>query len=1293
MADKGFDGRKRSKSSLALSLLHRDKSKGQMEEEVPNVPVLPKSEAGSSSISLTSQPTNASSTVPLVSAAQSQPIGNMYLARHRSRMSTTVDSSNNLSTSMSSRQDPGPSIGSEKGSSIEQSVRMFRLFETLRKGDTAAINKAIRETSNGSPPLEDEPRPSTGSVGSSFGRAGALEGTSLLHLAVQCAEASVVDYILSIAASKPNAGININARDRDGNTPLHLAAQLGRAPIVRSLLDQKDINDSITNSQGRTPLELARTPEIFQQLQLARSLFLDSKVGEIQSLVANHDYENLEKLLEESRVQTIFDINGAELATDPNTTQSGGTLLHEAARKRDTKLIQLLLLHGADPFRRDRKGKLPQDVTKDDRTRAVLKKSPAAAAAQRGIQEKAILGSTSQAPSGAGPAAEGSMAGKEGREMKGYLKKWTNYTSGYKLRWFVLEDGVLSYYKHQDDAGSACRGAINMKIAKLYMDPQDKQRFEIQGKSSVKYHLKANHVVEAKRWFWALNNAIQWAKDEAREEEKRQTRDFEMLQQAKEEQAEKTGQKEGDETSIGSSRPNRSGLIPGTAVGAPTTSGAWRSSQGFNTAPGSTAGDNDIPDEFYEPSMTATDPGRAFSQMGTATIEGDLDDDDEEYGDDASSREVQPGSKDAFNITAQSAKLQLDLLAQISGALQGERTKNPNMALSHPSVFQALISYEGAVRSLKGLVGDLLKIARDRDAYWQYRLDREQDVRRMWEDSMAKVAREQEELEERIGESEDKRKRTKKALKEALGNAAGSAIGSPQGPKPVQKDPEAVSQALKRVQIDDHGKALLRKPSADAGPMNRRKSIIAELTALSDDSDADEDDEEFFDAVDAGEVEVVDHMPDEPVQELSLWEKKDSEIMPSFRGYEDPVRTRLKMDADDRPKISLWGILKSMIGKDMTKMTLPVSFNEPTSLLQRVAEDMEYTDLLDTAATRTDSSERMLYVAAFAASEYASTTGRVAKPFNPLLGETYEYARPDKGYRFFIEQVSHHPPIGAAWAESAKWDYFGESAVRSKFYGKSFDINPLGTWFLRLRPTTGGEELYTWKKVTSSVVGIITGNPTVDNYGIMEVKNWTTGEVCTLDFKARGWKASSAYRVEGKVMDADGKPRWSVGGRWNDKIYARLTPGYEGTVTPPNASSIRSGEAGSYQAFLVWECHSRPTGIPFNLTPFVLTLNALPDNLRPYLARTDTRLRPDQRAMEDGEYDLAATEKNRVEEKQRATRREREARGEEFVPQWFRKARCEITGEEYWAFTGDYWRMRDEVGRGEGEWRGVEDIF
>jgi hypothetical protein len=361
-----------------------------------------------------------------------------------------------------------------------------------------------------------------------------------------------------------------------------------------------------------------------------------------------------------------------------------------------------------------------------------------------------------------------------------------------------------------------------------------------------------------------------------------------------------------------------------------------------------------------------------------------------------------------------------------------------------------------------------------------------------------------------------------------------------------------------------------------------------------------------------------------------------------------------------------------------------------------VAEDLEYADLLDIAADRSDSLERMVYVAAYAASEYASTIGRVAKPFNPLLGETFEYVRPDKGYRFFVEQVSHHPPIGAAWAESAKWQYYvgslhpdyifladpvqGESALKSKFYGKSFDINLLGTWFLHLRPVTGGEELYTWKKVTSSVIGIITGNPTVDNYGLMEIKNWKTGEVCYLDFKPRGWKASSAYQVTGRVVDDEGSTKWSIGGRWNDKIYARHTPGFEALVSGQDPESAKT--------FLVWQSNTRPAEVPFNLTPFVITLNALPEDLKKFLPPTDTRLRPDQRAMEDGEYDFAATEKHRVEEKQRGKRREREINGEEYQPKWFTRERHPVTGEGYWAHNGKYWESRETQ-----DWSASEDIF
>ncbi|KAI9889963.1 MAG: hypothetical protein M1814_004581 [Vezdaea aestivalis] len=1243
MTDQGVEGHKRSKSSRALAYLHRDKAKDPTEHK--DTLSVDGSEAGSSSLSLP-QHTVAKSNLSTV----------------------TVPSSNK------SRDGP---------ISIEQSVRIFRLFEILRGGDTVAVQKGIDDTYPKSAPGENN------------SPAAPLEGTTLLHLAIQCAEISIVEYVISTITGPSKYTFDLNARDRDGNTSLHIASMLGRTPVVRLLLAQPTVNDSISNYQGRTPLDLARTPEIFEQLQLSKSLYLDATIKEIHSLLAAGNYKALETLLIESRVQSVLDMNGGELVTDSTTSQSGGTLLHEAARKRDNRLIEILLLHGADPFRRDRKGKLPQEVTKDDKTKAMLKKSPAAAVAQRGIQEKAVLGSSQgQAAASVAPgsATDNALAGKEGREMKGYLKKWTNYTGGYKLRWFVLEDGVLSYYKNQDDAGSACRGAINMKIAKLWMDPQDKQRFEILGKSSVKYHLKANHDVEAKRWYWALNNAIQWTKDEAREEVRRKALENDGPRKSRPDQSDAAGREKstaeasGDTASIHSNRrESRSGrnLAPGSSA---VSMGA-RSARNGNSVAGSLIGDDESTAAF-EPSerYAGADLSRLTSNVGTATVEGDLDD-DEEFGDDTSSREAKPASKDAFNITAHSAKLQLDLLAQVSAALQVEKAKNPSMPISHPTATQAMISYDSAVRSLKGLVGDLLKISKDRDAYWQYRLEKEGDVRRLWEDNMARLAREHERLEGRIEESEYKRKRTKRALKEALEKPGADNRPLSQG----LADTKSSQTVGFKEPVKDSPSSPKSKEPVPGGL--RRKSTIAEMTNLSD-SDED-DDEEFFDAVDAGEIEVVDEMPlsakSPPIAAANVHkfegdarEAKKAAIATAFRGYEDPIRKKLKMDADDRPKISLWGILKSMIGKDMTKMTLPVSFNEPTSLLQRVAEDMEYTDLLDIAADRIDSTERMLYVSAFAASEYASTTGRVAKPFNPLLGETYEYVRPDKGYRFFIEQVSHHPPIGAAYAESPKWDYYGESAVKSKFYGKSFDINPLGTWFLKLRPVSGGEELYTWKKVTSSVVGIITGYPTVDNYGPMEIKNWTTGELCQIDFKARGWRGAGAFEVKGKVLDAEGGQRWSIGGRWNDKIYARLTPGFDAPVTGPTK--------GADPAFLVWEANARPKGIPFNLTPFVVTLNAVPDTLRPYLPPTDTRLRPDQRAMEDGEYDFAATEKNRVEEKQRATRRQRDETGEEFEPAWFSKGVCEITGEDYWVFNGKYWPAREQAAK-TGEWKGISDIF
>ena len=32
-------------------------------------------------------------------------------------------------------------------------------------------------------------------------------------------------------------------------------------------------------------------------------------------------------------------------------------------------------------------------------------------------------------------------------QYKGWLYKWTNYIKGYQKRWFVLQNGLLSYYR------------------------------------------------------------------------------------------------------------------------------------------------------------------------------------------------------------------------------------------------------------------------------------------------------------------------------------------------------------------------------------------------------------------------------------------------------------------------------------------------------------------------------------------------------------------------------------------------------------------------------------------------------------------------------------------------------------------------------------------------------------------------------------------------------------------------------------------------------------------------------
>ncbi|GAB1610837.1 oxysterol-binding protein 1-like isoform X4, partial [Argonauta hians] len=365
----------------------------------------------------------------------------------------------------------------------------------------------------------------------------------------------------------------------------------------------------------------------------------------------------------------------------------------------------------------------------------------------------------------------------------------------------------------------------------------------------------------------------------------------------------------------------------------------------------------------------------------------------------------------------------------------------------------------------------------------------------------------------------------------------------------------------------------------------------------------------------------------------------------------------------ERPNYSLnlWSIMKNCIGKELSKIPMPVNFNEPLSMLQRLTEDFEYSECLDQAARCAISAEQMAYVAAFTISSYSTTTNRTSKPFNPLLGETYECDRSaDYGWRALAEQVSHHPPMCAQYTEGRGWTLWQEFTMMSKFRGKYLQIIPMGISHLQFTKT--GDH-YTWRKVTTTVHNIIVGRLWVDNHGEMDIKNHSTGDTCHLKYSAYSYFSRDTPRkVTGVVTNSSGKAQWVLTGTWDEKMEGAEVLNVDESKGKPVF------ETGPHKC--VWKRRPPPAGSErmYYFTQLALELNEPEDNV----ARTDSRNRPDQRLMEDGQWDEANKVKVLLEDKQRIARRRREAeaeaslsQGREYVgyePIWFKKETDKISG-------------------------------
>ncbi|CAD7087770.1 unnamed protein product [Hermetia illucens] len=407
-------------------------------------------------------------------------------------------------------------------------------------------------------------------------------------------------------------------------------------------------------------------------------------------------------------------------------------------------------------------------------------------------------------------------------------------------------------------------------------------------------------------------------------------------------------------------------------------------------------------------------------------------------------------------------------------------------------------------------------------------------------------------------------------------------------------------------------------------------------------------------------------------ENTNIMDATDKSLIPTGnlnnKDISKPVRKR-RTRVPDKPNypLNLWSIMKNCIGKELSKIPMPVNFNEPLSMLQRLTEDYEYAELLDKAAEMKDPCEQLAYVAAFTISSYSTTANRTGKPFNPLLGETYDCDRMDDlGWRCIAEQVSHHPPMAAMHCEGRSWICWQEFTMTSKFRGKYLQVIPLG--LAKVDFTNSGNK-YMWRKVTTTIHNIIVGKLWVDHHGDMEIvgQNAAKGIKCHLK---------------------ENEVKWVINGTWDNKIEIAPVISTSGTTDSPVYKT------GVYKT--IWSRRLPPTDSDkyYNFTILACQLN----EPEPGVAPTDSRLRPDQRLMEEGMWNESNQEKMRLEEKQRSSRRQREAEAEQaaaegrpyppYEPLWFKKQREEGTDNLIYVYRGSYWESKEKQ-----DWSRCPNIF
>jgi len=349
------------------------------------------------------------------------------------------------------------------------------------------------------------------------------------------------------------------------------------------------------------------------------------------------------------------------------------------------------------------------------------------------------------------------------------------------------------------------------------------------------------------------------------------------------------------------------------------------------------------------------------------------------------------------------------------------------------------------------------------------------------------------------------------------------------------------------------------------------------------------------------------------------------DVFQDFEHYSTGGLMFVNQEKMKRQRAIIWEFLKTVGKKLFTgaifRISMPVKLCEPRSFLERMSDQWAYLPVfLNKAAETPDAVERLKFVMAFAISGLHLTVG-MEKPFNPILGETFQSEFSD-GSQAFVEQVSHHPPI-CSWLISGpegKFTYYGSGESVAKFRTNAMTVGMKGTHQVSFPDGT----VIKFQTPLFNISGVVMGNRVVEYFGdivFIDEKNSLIGHVKFADPSSKGYFS------------------WGSSSDEKSDSFSGFIRRFEGEAPTFECADFKDSRAPLSKASGSWIDDLCFDGIKYWARDVTVAEAARPPAL---LLPSDSRLRTDVVAVSKGDWELADKEKLKLEQIQRTDRKLRE---------------------------------------------------